>query len=156
MESVQKKMDAISHAMADDGKMGMMFGLSLVGSILCGVGIAYTPQRIFFEDKMSGVSLPCFSVVLSVVVGVLVLVASGSRSRFMLKYIGGAPNSMAICLLLFTAYALNIWTIEHRQDKGFATGILDDSQTAFHFYVAGAAFCIFAHFFYLWNIPTRV
>jgi hypothetical protein len=29
---------------------------------------------------------------------------------------------MAICLLLFTAYTMNIWTIEHRQDKGFATG----------------------------------
>ena len=47
---------------------------------------------VLAEDKMSGVSLPCFSVVVSVVVGVLVLVASGSRSRFMLKYIGGAPN----------------------------------------------------------------
>jgi hypothetical protein len=41
---------------------------------------------------MSGVSLPCFSVLVSVVVGLLVLVASGARSRFMLKYIGGAPN----------------------------------------------------------------
>ena len=37
-----------------------------------------------------------------------------------------------------------------------STGILEDSNTAFNCYVAGAVFCLFAHFYYLWNIPSRV
>ena len=38
---------------------------------------------------------------------------------------------------------------------GFATGILDDSNTAFNCYIAGAIFCLSAHLYYLWNIPVR-
>merc|ERR1712159_705016 len=125
-----------------------MFALSLIGNLLCCVGVAYTPSRIFFEDKMSGGSLPVFATLVSFIVGLVVLTASGSRSRFMLKYVAGAPNCMAMCLMMFSAYCLNIWTIEHRQDKGFATGILDDSNTAFSCYLSGAICSLAAHLYY--------
>merc|ERR1712216_722287 len=148
-------MDAISAAQSDDPKTVGAFGLSVIGVVLCWVGIVYTPSRIFFDNKAAGVSLPVFATVISPVVGLMVLHASGSRNRGNLIFVGGAPNMTAIVILMFSAYCLNVWTIEHRQDKGFATGILDDSNTAFNCYIAGAVFCLFAHFFYLWNIPSR-
>merc|ERR1712196_551715 len=148
-------MESITNAQSDDPKAFCAFGLSAVGAVLCWVGICYTPSRIFFENKTAGVSLPAFATVVSVVVGLMVLHASGGRNRSLLKYVGGAPNMTAIVILMFSAYCLNVWTIEHRQDRGFATGILDDSNTAFNCYIAGAVFCLFAHFFYLWNIPAR-
>merc|ERR1711998_564783 len=156
MGSYVRGMDAITAAQRDDPKTAGAFGLSVIGTVLCWVGICYTPSRIFFDNKAAGVSLPVFATVISTVVGLMVLHATGSRSRSHLKFVGGAPNMTAIVILMFSAYCLNVWTIEHRQDKGFATGILDDSNTAFNCYIAGAVFCLFAHFFYLWNIPTRV
>merc|ERR1711988_53611 len=149
-------MDAIMMAQNDDPKTAGAFGLSVIGTILCWVGVIYTPPRIFFDNKAAGVSLPVFATVISIVVGLMVLHATGSRSRSSLKFAGGAPNMTAIVIMMFSAYCLNVWTIEHRQDKGFATGILDDSNTAFNCYIAGAVFCLFAHFFYLWHIPSRV
>jgi len=148
-------MDAIAAAQRDDPKTVGAFGLSVIGVVLCWVGIMYTPSRIFFDNKMAGVSLPVFATIISPVVGLMVLHATGSRSRSHLEFAGGAPNMTAIVMLMFSGYCLNVWTIEHRQDKGFATGILDDSNTAFNCYIAGAVFCLFTHFFYLWNIPAR-
>ncbi len=40
----------------------------------------------------------------------------------MLKYTAGVPNQLAMCLLMMAAYCLNIFLIEHRQDKGYVTG----------------------------------
>eukprot|EP00656_Telonema_subtile_P000567 TRINITY_DN1025_c0_g1_i1.p1 TRINITY_DN1025_c0_g1~~TRINITY_DN1025_c0_g1_i1.p1 ORF type:complete len:154 (-),score=7.09 TRINITY_DN1025_c0_g1_i1:307-768(-) len=149
-------MDAVGHAVSDDPRTAGMFALSMLGNLLCWIGISYTPSRIFFEDKLSGVSLPIFTTIASLFVGLMILTASGSRSRFMLKYVGGAPNSMVICLVMFSAYCLNIWTLEHRQDKGFATGILDDSNTAFACYLAGSICCLIAHFYYHVRIASRI
>merc|ERR1712216_1070988 len=148
-------MDALSAAQRDDPKTAGAFGLSIIGVVLCWVGVCYTPSRIFFDNKAAGVSLPVFATIISTVAGLMVLHATGSRSRSLLKFVGGAPNMTAIVMLMFSAYCLNVWTIEHRQDKGFSTGILDDSNTAFNCYIAGAIFCLFAHFFYLWHIPSR-
>ena len=60
------------------------------------------------------------------------------------------------CLLLMAAYCLNVFLIEHRQDKGFVTGILDDSNTAFHCYSWGAGLSLVGHFAYTVNIPNRL
>merc|ERR1711964_544630 len=130
--------------------------MSVLGNVLCWVGISYIPSRIFFEEKISGVSLPLFSTIVSLMVGFTLLTASGSRSRFMIKYVGGAPNSMAICLLLFSCYCLNIWTIEHRQDTGFATGILDDSNTGFSCYLAGTICSVASHLYYMSRVSSRI
>ena len=74
----------------------------------------------------------------------------------MLKYCSGVPNQLAMCLLLMAAYCLNVFLIEHRQDKGYVTGILDDSNTAFHCYSWGAVISLMAHFAYVWIVPYRV
>jgi len=48
----------------------------------------------------------------------MVVNASGNHNRFMLKYAAGVPNQLAMCLLMMASYCLNVFLIEHRQDKG--------------------------------------
>eukprot|EP00658_Telonema_sp_P-2_P019060 TRINITY_DN17477_c0_g1_i1.p1 TRINITY_DN17477_c0_g1~~TRINITY_DN17477_c0_g1_i1.p1 ORF type:complete len:192 (-),score=63.67 TRINITY_DN17477_c0_g1_i1:217-792(-) len=149
-------MDAINAAWKEDQKVAWAFLLSLGGIFLCCLGVYFTPARIFFYEKFAGTSLPMLSIVTSLVVGYLVTVSSGNRNTFMLKYLGSVPNMLAICLLCFSSYCLNVFLIEHRQDKGVVTGILDDSGTAFQCFTTGAAVCVFSHLVYMIAIPSRV
>merc|ERR1711871_869200 len=155
MGIVRQSMESVFAAQREDPPTVGAFGLSVIGCILCWIGVSYTPSRIFFDNKSAGISLPFLATLISLGVGMQVLSAVGSRDRTAVKFVGGSPNMTAIVILMFSAYSLNVWTIEHRQDMGFATGILDDSNTAFNCYIAGAIFCLFAHFFYMWNLPAR-
>merc|ERR1712028_260158 len=115
-------MDSIQQALKEDNRTAGAFLLSLPGLLLCVAGIHYTPARIFYYEKFSGTSLPMLAVFISFITGLLVAVSSGNRNSFMLKYLGGVPNMLAITLLCFSSYCLNVFLIEHRQDKGVVTG----------------------------------
>ena len=52
----------------------------------------------------------------------LVAISSGNRNSLMLKYLGSVPNMLSVTLLCFSSYCLNVFLIEHRQDKGVVTG----------------------------------
>jgi len=149
-------MMSITGALAEDSRTVMAFVMHVVGSVLCWFGLYYTPARVFWHHKLAGTSLPTLATVVSSVVGLMIVNASGSRSRFMLKYTTGVPNQIAMCLLMMASYCLNVFLIEHRQDKGFVTGIMDDSNTAFHCYTWGAGVSLLAHFAYTWYVPSRI
>merc|ERR1711935_77143 len=150
------EMDAINAAWKEDSKMAGAFFLSLPGLVLCAAGVHFTPARIFYYQKFAGTSLPILSIIVSLAVGCLITVSSGNRNTFMLKYVGSVPNMLAICLLLFSSYCLNVFLIEHRQDTGIVTGIVDDSGTAFKCFTSGAAICVVSHLIYMMTIPGRV
>merc|ERR1711998_649080 len=147
---------SITGALAEDSRTVMAFVVHVVGAVLCWFGLYYTPARVFWHHKLAGTSLPTLATITSTVVGFMIVNASGSRSRHTLKYCADVPNQLAMCLLMMAAYCLNVFLIEHRQDKGFATGIQDDSNTAFHCYTWGACISLVAHFIYVVLVPNRV
>merc|ERR1712086_223127 len=124
-------MDSIQLALKEDNRTAMAFLISIPGLLLCCAGLHYTPARIFYYEKFSGTSL-------------------------MLKYLGSVPNMLSVTLLCFSSYCLNVFLIEHRQDKGVVTGILDDSGTAFQCFTTGAVITVCCHLVYMVTIPNRL
>merc|ERR1711934_16165 len=95
--SIKGGMDAIAAAQREDPKTAGAFVLSVIGVVLCWCGICYTQARIFFDNKVAGVSLPAFATLISIVVGLNVMHASGSRNRSGLKYAGGGSKYDSDC-----------------------------------------------------------